>query len=164
MWISLRPIYTYTQYRHISISIDTHLSIYHPPQELMSPARRFMGSCPPSSTHFQYTSINWKTILYPVRAVPTTIHTLLTTDTQEARHFREHIFLYGSSLAFASMVRFIISLHGFLHPSWWRAKDAVFTALYLGGELGSAVSSRHYATTVDCHRRSLLISIATWLK
>ena len=38
-----------------------------------------------------------------LRPIPVTIYNLLTADTEEARHFREHIRLYNSSLAFASM-------------------------------------------------------------
>ena len=39
----------------------------------------------------------------PLKAVPNTIPTLLTLDTKEECHFREHICLYNSYFTFASM-------------------------------------------------------------
>ena len=41
-----------------------------------------------------------KVSIRPLRAVPTTVHTLLIPDTEEGRHFRQHIRLYNSSLVF----------------------------------------------------------------
>ena len=39
----------------------------------------------------------------PLQAIPTTVHTLLTADTEEGHNFHEHICLYNSSLTFASI-------------------------------------------------------------
>ena len=44
-----------------------------------------------------------KVSLPPLHPVPVTLYNLLTLDTEEVHHFRSHIRLYNSSLAFASM-------------------------------------------------------------